>query len=781
MIKDTYCKSRPENRRIIANIVKIMKTMRIPIRRFLFLAGLFLLTLQSYGQQKPNIILILADDLGYGDLGCYGQRMISTPHIDSLAAGGMRFTNYYAGCSVCAPSREALLTGRHTGHTYIRGNFLTDDEEDPAMPDEKQTVAELMKSAGYRTGLFGKWGLGGEGHGPETQGFDSSFCYLDQIKAHNYYPPYLYETGRRVMLPGNAGEARGTYSHDLFAEKTLDFIRGSKPGADPFFLYLPYTIPHGAYTLPPDTPYAAKDWPQQFKVYATMISKLDRDVGRIVQLLREKGLADNTIIFFASDNGANMGFARFFGSNGKFSGSKFGLYEGGIRVPLIAYWPGKIRPGQVSSHVTAAWDFLPTLCQLSGTRAPRNIDGISFLPALKNSRQPEHPFLYWEYYNYNYNWYKPGNKLPRNYLLNAAVRYGKWKAIRDNLLENPDAPVQLYDLETDPGEKKDVAAQHPDVVARVQRFFRSSSIADPPYFPYAPDTAAPLHVFRVSSPAETKALLHYTPDRIPFVSSHRGGPTLGYPENAIATFRNTLRHTWSIMEMDPHYTRDSAIVVMHDPTLDRTSTGHGKISDHTLAELQQLQLKDVHGNVTQYKIPTLDAVLEWAKGKTLLIMDQKDVSVEVRARKIMEHHAEANVLIMAYTFEDAQKCYALDKDIMMEVFIPDRAAAEKFEKTGVPWSNVVAFVTHGEPKDSGVFRYLHERGVMAIRGSSRNIDKQYTGGEISKQELLEGYRRIIRSGADIVEADLGIEAGQGLGPIQVMQGTKKKFFDHAAQ
>lgn len=728
-----------------------------------------------WAQQKPNIIIILADDMGYGDLGSYGQKMIHTPNIDSLATGGMRFTNYYSGSSVCAPSREALLTGRHTGHTFIRGNFLTDEAEDPAMPDNKTTIAEYLKKAGYQTGLYGKWGLGGEEHGPETQGFDSSFCYLDQIKAHDYYPPYLYDNGNRVYVDANKEEKKSIYSHDLFVAKTLNFIRNTKQD-QPFFLYLPYTIPHGAYTLPPEEPYASKDWLQTFKVYATMISKLDKDVGRIIQLLNEKGIADNTVIFFTSDNGANMGFAKFFNSNGSFRGSKFGLYEGGIRVPLIAWWPGKIKPAQVSHHLTAAWDFLPTICQLSGIRTPDHLDGISFLPALTNKKQPEHPFLYWEYYDYNYNWYKPDNKLPRNFLQSVAVRYGKWKAVKNDILKNKGAAIELYDLNNDPEEKNNVASRHPDIVQKVKGMFAKSNIPDAPYFPYTPDSEARLHLFNIHTPQQMKDFFHYTADRIPFVSSHRGGPALGYPENCIATFVNTLQHTWSIIETDPHYTKDSVIILMHDPTLDRTSTGHGKISDHTFAEIQKLHLKDELGNVTKYKIPTLDEAIEWAKGKTILILDQKDVPAETRTKIIMKHQAQTSAMVMCYTFEDAKKCYALDKDIMMEVFIPDRKSADEFEATGVPWSNVVAFVTHTQPKDPDIYQYIHQKGALCIRGSSRTVDKQYTENKISKLELIKGYKEIIHSGADIIEADLGIQAGNTLEQLQPANSSKQKYF-----
>lgn len=450
----------------------------------LFLFCLSILSFQlAKAQKKPNIILILADDLGYGDLGAYGQKLIHTPNLDALAAGGIKFTNYYSGSSVCAPSRETLLTGMHTGHTFIRGNFLTNEAEDPAMPAEKTTIAELMKNAGYQTALFGKWGLGGEGHGPETQGFDSSFCYLDQIKAHNYYPQFLYDNGRKVEIKENENGVQGVYSHHLFAEKTLSYLKTRTVGK-PFFLYLPYTIPHGAFTLPPDSPYLSNDWPQQFKVYATMVSLLDRDIGRIVQLLKQKRFVDNTLILFTSDNGPNLGFAKFFNSNGPFSGAKFGLYEGGIHVPLIANWKGKIMPSQTSDHITASWDVFPTLCQAAGISIPAKLDGNSFLPALLGKKQTDDAFLYWEYFDYNYNWNKPNNQLPRNYLDSRAVRMGKWKAVEKNMYKVKNSKVELYDLETDPGEKNNVAGQHPELIEKVKKSFAASTVANTSYFPY---------------------------------------------------------------------------------------------------------------------------------------------------------------------------------------------------------------------------------------------------------------------------------------------------------
>jgi len=453
--------------------------------RLVLMLFLFNITSQAFAQQKPNIILIMADDMGYGDLGCYGQQQIKTPNIDALAAGGIKFTNYYAGNTVCAPSREALLTGMHTGHTYIRGNFLTDEKEDPALPAEKKTTAEYLKGAGYTTALIGKWGLGGVGKGPETQGFDYSFCYLDQIQAHNYYPSFLFENGKQIDLPENANGRKGIYSHDLFVTKTLDYLDKLKSKQQPFFLYLPYTIPHGQHVVPDNAPYSNKDWPEQMKNYAAMITRLDSDIGRLLQKLKQQGLTDKTLIFFTSDNGANPGFAKFFKSNSIFRGAKTNFYEGGIRVPLIVNWLGKIKPGQVSEHIAANYDFLPTICAITKTSVPNNLDGVSFLPTLLGTKQPEHPYLYWEYFTYNYNWNKPNATQPRNWLDSKAIRMGKWKAIQKDLYNDKQELIELYDLEADPSEANNVAAANPEVVKRIRKIFKNGSIANTPFFPYA--------------------------------------------------------------------------------------------------------------------------------------------------------------------------------------------------------------------------------------------------------------------------------------------------------
>ncbi|HJZ81346.1 MAG TPA: arylsulfatase, partial [Pyrinomonadaceae bacterium] len=354
-------------------------------------------------ERRPNIILILADDLGYGDLGCYGQKMIETPNLDRMASEGLRFTNFYAGSTVCAPSRASLMTGVHQGHAYIRGNSTLvpvpgqsgQDARRLSLRSQDVTVAEVLKAKGYATGLIGKWGLGeAETTGvPNRKGFEYFFGYLNQTHAHNYYPDYLWRNQERAPL------AKGTYSHDLFTKEALEFIRRYR--AQPFFLYLAYTIPHANNELrrvtgngmevPSDAPYSDKPWPQHQKNYAAMVTRMDADIGKVFTLLKELRLDNDTVVFFSSDNGPQGvdegGFnPDFFASHGVLRGIKRDLYEGGIRVPMIVRGPGKIKAGQVSDQVWAGWDFMPTAAALAGVKPLAGIDGISMLPTLLGQR-----------------------------------------------------------------------------------------------------------------------------------------------------------------------------------------------------------------------------------------------------------------------------------------------------------------------------------------------------------------------------------------------------------
>ena len=428
---------------------------------------------------KPNIIYIMADDLGYGDLGCYGQKRIKTPCIDKMAAEGMRFTDHYAGSTVCAPSRCVLMTGLHAGHAAVRNNEEVKPMGQKPLPAGTATVARLLQQAGYATALIGKWGLGGPGSTgePNKQGFDYFYGYLCQRHAHNYYPEFIFRNTERVPLVGNkvakpredgAGMAseRAQYVPDLCEKEALEFIEQNKDR--PFFLYYATTIPHAnneagskGMEVPSLGEYADLDWPEPQKGHAAMISRLDAQVGGLLAKLKELGLDKKTIVLFTSDNGPHReGGANpdFNDSNGPLRGQKRDLYEGGIRVPMIARWPGKVRPGATTSLISAFWDFLPTACDLVGAKVPTGIDGISCLPTLLGrGEQKKHEYLYWEYYGLR------------------AVRMGKWKAVGYPQGKN----FKLYDLQTDLGETKNVAADHPDVVKQMQKCMKAACTVSP--------------------------------------------------------------------------------------------------------------------------------------------------------------------------------------------------------------------------------------------------------------------------------------------------------------
>lgn len=416
----------------------------------------------DWAGRRPNIIFIMADDIGYGDLGCYGQQQIRTPNIDRLATEGLRFTQAYAGAPVCTPSRSVLMTGLHNGHTPARDNiphYHTYLEEDDV------TVAEVLKNAGYRCGGFGKWSLGDPGTvGRATnQGFETWFGYLNQDHAHYYYTEYLDDNEGRLELTGNS-KSHAHYSHDLIAERALDFIRENQDG--PFFLYGAFTLPHfssetedpDGLAVPSTDPYTEKDWSAKAKKYAAMIHRLDRDVGRIMSLLKELDIADNTLVIFTSDNGGHEGTPEHLNTSGPLRGFKRNLTEGGIRVPFIARWPGRIPAGAVSNESIAFWDMLPTFAALAGTKPPPGIDGISIVDALAGGRiMNPHEYLYWDY----------GHCRDR---YDQAVRMGNWKGIR----LGSGSQIELYDLETDVGETNNVAANHPDVAKKMEAIMEAA-------------------------------------------------------------------------------------------------------------------------------------------------------------------------------------------------------------------------------------------------------------------------------------------------------------------
>ena len=424
---------------------------------------------------RPNIVFILADDLGYGDLSCYGQQTLETPNLDRMAAEGLRFARHYAGMTVCAPSRCVLMTGMHTGHAAVRTN------RDPPMADSTATLASVLKSAGYVTGGFGKWGIGYTipEDDPNRKGFDHFYGYVDMFHAHNFFPPFLVRDGRREpldndLIPGSddgpsSGRGNGVaqnprdYAPEFILNEALRFIDANAD--DRFFLYLALNTPHAnneggrgdfrrGMEVPDFGPFENRDWPIEEKGFARMIHDIDSTVAQVIAKLHQHGIADNTLVIFSSDNGPHQeGGHRvdFFDSNGPLRGHKRDLYEGGIRVPTIAWWPGKIAAGRVTGHLSGFQDYLPTFCELAGIELPET-DGLSLLPTLLGHEddQQRHQALFFEFY-------EGGGK--------QAIVTEQWKAVRLNWIDQPDGPLELYDLNADTGEQQDVAAKHP---ARVQ-------------------------------------------------------------------------------------------------------------------------------------------------------------------------------------------------------------------------------------------------------------------------------------------------------------------------
>lgn len=437
------------------------------------------------GLRRPNIILILADDLGYGDIGCYGQTRIKTPNLDRLATEGIRFTSCYAGSSVCSPSRAALMLGQHTGHLKIRGNLQA-----ASLSPEDITLARVLQESGYRTALFGKWGLAEEGLPgvPQKMGFDEFVGYLSNTEAHDYYPDFLWRyrpagPGQKVFdgrmpFPENGGIKTGAYAPDLFTTAALNFIKNDKPDQynhyRPIFLFLSYNIPHAnneegrrtgnGMEVPNDFPYSSEQWPPPEKSKAAMITRMDGDIGRILDQLKKYNMDTNTIVIFTSDNGPHAEGGvdpKFHKSSGPLRGIKRDLYEGGIRVPMIVSWPTTIKPGQVSDFPWALWDLLPTVADIAVVKAPKAIDGISVYPLLTGQVQTnKHEFLYWEFHERGFQ---------------QAARMGDWKAVRPQA----DAPLELYNLKLDLGEKANVAKDNPGVVAKFETYFKGARTEDP--------------------------------------------------------------------------------------------------------------------------------------------------------------------------------------------------------------------------------------------------------------------------------------------------------------
>ena len=409
---------------------------------------------RAQATRPPNIIFIIVDDMGYADLSCYGSTAIETPNIDRMAADGIRFTNAYSGCTVCAPARSTLMTGLHMGHTSVRGNT-----GGIALQTKDVTIAEVLREAGYATGGFGKWGLGdiGTDGAAEKQGFDVFYGYYHQIHAHNYYPPYIIRNGDKEPLRNEEGDRKGggeDYTHYNVMHEMKRFIREHRD--EPFFCYAPWTPPHGDYVIPDDDPgmvkYADKPWSQRAKVVAAMTDMIDRNVGDVLNLLDELDIADNTAVFFCSDNGAAHRFEGELDSSGPLRGMKRDMYEGGIRVPMIARWPGTIKPGQTSDLPTYFPDMFPTFADIANAEYENEVDGLSILPTLTGKgKQKKHEALYWEWPTYDWK----TRSYPPNGLMQA-VRMGKWKMLR----QTSDADWELYDLSKDIGETNNLAAEN---------------------------------------------------------------------------------------------------------------------------------------------------------------------------------------------------------------------------------------------------------------------------------------------------------------------------------
>lgn len=451
-------------------------------------------------EQLPNIVYILADDLGYGDLSCYGQQKFSTPNIDRLAREGMLFTRHYTGCTVSAPSRSCLMTGLHTGHTPVRGNKGWEPEGNWPLTAESYTIGELLKSKGYVTGAFGKWGLGyieTEGD-PNSQGFDEFYGYNCQSLAHNYYPDHLWHNHEKIVLHENDSSKTGAYSPDLIHKAALAFLETNK--SKPFFLFYPTTIPHaeliakeeymnrfrGKFT--PEKNFKGTDKGPTFRLgpygsqpdahaaFAAMVTELDDYVGELLAKLKELGIEKNTIVIFASDNGPHLeGGADpdYFNSNGALRGYKRDMYEGGIRTPMLVRWPGKVKPGSENDHISAFWDILPTFAEITGAESPAGIDGISFLPSLLGKKQKEHEYLYWEFH-------EQGGK--------TAARMGNWKAVKLNIDKTPQGETELYDLSTDIGETRNVASSNPEIVKKMEEIMKQAH-SESDIFPFVFETS----------------------------------------------------------------------------------------------------------------------------------------------------------------------------------------------------------------------------------------------------------------------------------------------------
>ncbi len=436
--------------------------------RLLLPTLLIALVTRGVAAERPNLVFILSDDIAQGDLGCYGQKLIQTPHLDRMAAEGTRYLQAYSGTTVCAPARTSLMTGLHMGHSPVRANREIRPEGQMPLPEKTATVALLLQEQGYATGCMGKWGMGmfHTTGSPLKKGFDHFFGYNCQRHAHSYFPPYLYDDDRRIELPGNKNRGRKTYAQDLIADDMLAWVRKQKN--KPFFLFFAATLPHGRFEIDDQGNYKDKPWTEREKNYAAMVTRLDADVGRLLALLKELGIDERTLVIFSGDNGSSFNPKTPIGKRfdqtmgGKLRGFKRTMYEGGLRQAAIARWPGKMPAGRVSDEPWAFWDFLPTAVELAGGTLPKGLqtDGLSLVSYLKGGPAPKRDSFYWELHE--------GQHI-------QAIRFGDWKAVRPRT----EAKLELYDLKADPGETADLAAEHPDLVAKAEAMMRQARVDDP--------------------------------------------------------------------------------------------------------------------------------------------------------------------------------------------------------------------------------------------------------------------------------------------------------------
>ncbi|TWU31987.1 sulfatase-like hydrolase/transferase [Novipirellula artificiosorum] len=716
---------------------------------------------------RPNIVLIFADDYGYGDSGCYGGTLVPTPAIDSLASDGILCTDGYVTAPVCAPSRCGIMTGSYNQRFGMQWN---EDRKMYSFADH-QLLPQALQRAGYVTGHIGKWNLPIDVRACFDEAHDVIDWEADYFPdANGHYRGVDSEVEfdsnkvQGVWGPKLAGQE---YLTDRIGRHAVEFIENHKSGSQPFFLYLAFNAVH--------TPLHAKledagrfgALPIPLNFYAPMVASMDENIGRVLAVL-----PDDTLVVFTSDNGpAKMPVRKWpeqwptgglAGSPGPLNGHKAQFLEGGIREPFLLRWPDKFKPGSHYHQPVSTMDLYPTFCAAAGVPVPAGtqVDGVNLLPFLLGEQTgPPHEILFW-----------------KNSSI-GAVRQGDWK-----LLINKSQPMlQLFNLADDLGEKHDMAGEQPERTERLHQKWLDWSKALPPRASTVAQADAPLegtqpanessvlekstvdqkqHRIALSDPGALANWLRYDGEWIPMVSAHRGGASPGFPENAIETFGKTLGCTYSMLEVDPRLSKDGKIVIHHDASLDRTTTGSGLVSDHTLDELRQLRLKDTKGNVTLFQIPTLDEAIEWARGKTILVLDQKDVPLESRVQSMIDHGAQEHVMLIISSARDAAFVHRRDPGIMMEMMVTNRKQFDAFEKSGVPWENIIAFVGHTPPQDTELLNMIHAKGSLCMAGTSRYLDKELTiGSEQQTPELQSRYRELLQLGVDIIETDCPCEVG----------------------